>query len=199
VVVDDEDLKKIAPPTASTMEILQFVKNGDVDPILFESSYYVAAEEKVSKPYSLFTAALEETKSDAIAKIAMHNREHVVIIRAADGALVLHTMYFADELHAANKVAAPRTKFSAKELELAKNLVSRMASPFKLESFHDSYRENVERLIEEKQKGRKITAVKQPRKAPVIDLMAALKQSLKSSGTAAESSGHKSSRRRRAA
>src|SRR5580698_503800 len=65
VVIDDDDLKKIAPPTASTMEILQFVKNGEVDPILFESSYYVAPDEKVSKPYALFLAALEETKSDA--------------------------------------------------------------------------------------------------------------------------------------
>jgi len=195
VVIDDEDLKKIAPTTASTMEVLQFVKNNEVDPILFESSYYVAPDEKVSKPYVLFLAALTETKSDAIAKIAMHNREHVVIIRPAEGGLVLHTLYYADELHAANKVEAPKIKFSAKELELAKNLVTRMAAPFKLASFHDAYRENVERLIEEKQKGRKITAVKQPRKAPVIDLMDALKRSLKS----AEPSGAGSRKRRRAA
>src|SRR5450631_3701354 len=74
VVVDDEELKKIAPPTASTMEVLQFVKNNDVDPIFFESSYYIAADEKVSKPYALFLAALKDTKYAAIAKIALHNR-----------------------------------------------------------------------------------------------------------------------------
>src|SRR6476660_3686786 len=74
VVVEDEELKKIAPPTATTMDILQFVANDEVDPIFFESSYYVGAEDKTTKPYALFTAALTETKQDAIAKIAMHNR-----------------------------------------------------------------------------------------------------------------------------
>src|SRR5580692_8095411 len=123
VVVDDEELKRIAPPTANTMEVLQFVKNNDVDPLLFESSYYVAPDEKVSKPYALFLAALTETKSDAIAKIAMHNREHVVIIRPAEEGLVLHTLYYSAELHQANKAAALKTKFSSKELELAKSLV----------------------------------------------------------------------------
>ncbi len=84
VTVEDEELKAIAPPTATTMEVLQFVASDDVDPLLFESSYYVAPDEKVSKPYALFMAALQETKRQAIAKIAMHNREHVVLIRAAE-------------------------------------------------------------------------------------------------------------------
>ena len=108
VVVEDEELKKIAPPTASTMEIVQFVASDDVDPIFFESSYYLAPEEKVSKPYSLFMAALADTKRDAVARLAMHNREHVVLIRPADGGLLLHTLYYADELHQANKGEAPK-------------------------------------------------------------------------------------------
>jgi len=182
VVIDDQDLKKIAPPTATTMDILQFVKSNDVDPILFESSYYVAPDEKVSKPYALFLAALTETKCDAIARIAMHNREHIVIIRAADGGLVLHTLYYADELHRANQAETPKIKLGKEELELAKTLVRQMVAPFNLGPFHDTYRENVERLIEEKKKGQKITATKQPRTAPVIDLMEALKRSLKDRG-----------------
>jgi DNA end-binding protein Ku len=180
VTVDDEELKKVAPPTASTMEILQFVKSDEVDPIYFESSYYVAPEEKVSKPYALFMAALTETKRDAIAKVAMHNREHVVLIRPGEGGLVLHTLYFADELHKSNQAEPSKTKFTALELKLANDLISHLAAPFKPSEFHDTYRENVERLIEQKQKGQKITMVKQPRKAPVIDLMEALKRSLKS-------------------
>jgi DNA end-binding protein Ku len=180
VTVGDEELKKIAPATATTMEILQFVASDDVDPLLFQSSYYVAPEEKISKPYALFMSALTETKRAAIAKIAMHNREHVVLIRPADGGLVLHTLYYEDELHKANKPEAPKTKFSAKELDMAKSLVQRLSAKFKLGEFHDDYRENVERLIEEKKKGEKITTVSQPRKAPVIDLMEALKKSLES-------------------
>lgn len=191
VTVEDDELKTIAPTTASTMEVLQFVASDDVDPLLFESSYYVAPDEKVSKPYALFMAALEETKREAIAKIAMHNREHVVLIRAADGGLVLHTLYYQDELHHANKTERPKAKFSAKELDMAKSLVQKLTAKFKLSELHDSYRENVERLIEEKNKGERITTVKQPRKAPVIDLMEALKRSLQSAKTshAAETSG----------
>ena len=180
VVVEDEELKKIAPPSASTMEILQFVGNGDVDPLRFESSYYVAPEEKISKPYALFTAALKDTKRDAIAKVTMHNREHVVLIRPMEESLLLHTLYYEDELHRANRAEVPKGKFTGKELEMAKSLISHLTAPFKPEQFHDTYRENVERLIEAKKKGRKIAAVKQPRQAPVVDLMEALKRSLKS-------------------
>ena len=185
VVVDDEELKKIAPSTATSMDILQFVGSDEVDPIYFESSYYVAAEDKTAKPYVLFLAALTETKQDAIAKIAMHNREHIVLIRPADGGLVLHTLYYPNELHATNRREAPKTKYSAKELELAISLVNHLKAPFEPEQFKDTYRENVERLIEQKRKGRKITTIEQPRKAPVIDLMDALKRSLTSSSNTA--------------
>jgi DNA end-binding protein Ku len=189
VVVEDEELKEIAPPTATTMDVLQFVGNDEVDPIYFESSYYVAAEDKTAKPYVLFMAALTDTKQNAIAKVAMHNREHVVLIRPSDVRLVLHTLYYPDELHKTNRSEAPKAKYSAKELELAKSLVKNLTAPFKPNEFKDTYRENVERLIEQKSKGQKITAVKQPRKAPVIDLMEALKRSLKASAPAASGKG----------
>jgi len=203
VVVDDEELKKIAPTTATTMDILQFVSSDEVDPLFFQSSYYVAAENSTAKPYVLFMAALTATKQDAIAKIAMHNREHIVLIRPSAGGLILHTLYYPDELHTANKSETPNAKYTAKELELARSLVSHLTAPFKPEQLHDTYRENVERLIKQKQKGQKITTVEQPRKAPVIDLMEALKRSLQD-GKAVKSSptpdrAKKSSRRRRAA
>jgi DNA end-binding protein Ku len=196
VTVDDEELKKVAPATATTMDVMQFVASGDIDPLLFESSYYVAPEEKVSKPYALFMAALTETEQEAIAKLAMHNREHVVLIRPAGGGLVLHTLYYEDELHKANKAEAPQKKFSAKELEMAKSLVQHLRGKFKLTDFHDTYRENVQRLVEEKKKGEKITTVKQPRKAPVIDLMEALKRSLQATAGAG---AKKAARKRKAA
>jgi len=180
VVIEDEELKKIAPATATTMDILQFVASDEVDPIFFENSYYVAPEQKTAKPYALFLAALEKTGQHAIAKIAMHTREHIVLMRPSQSGLVLHTLYYPDELHTANKSEKPKEKFSAKELDLAKNLIERLSAPFKPEQFQDTYRENVERLIAQKRKGQKVTAVKQPRKAPVIDLMEALKRSLKS-------------------
>lgn len=110
VVVTEQELKQIAPPTASTMDILQFVAAGDVDPLYFESSYYLAPEESVSKPYVLLLQAMSDTKRCAVAKITMHGREHIAIIRPAHGALVLHTMYFVDELQKANVPSIPKAK-----------------------------------------------------------------------------------------
>jgi DNA end-binding protein Ku len=201
VVVEDEELAKIAPATASTMEILQFVDKEDVDPIYFEKSYYIAAEDKTAKPYVLFLAALTATKQNAVAKIAMHNREHIVLIRATDGGLLLHTLYYPAELQQAHRSEVPKTKYSAKELELAKSLVSYLKAPFKPEEFKDSYRENVERLIEEKRKGQQITIVKRQRQAPLMDLTEALKRSLESSRASGVSRGRskKTSRRHKAA
>ncbi len=160
------------------MDILQFVASDEVDPVFFEKSYYIAAESNTAKPYVLFMAALADTRQDAIAKIAMHNREHIVLIRPSGGGLILHTLYYPDELHQANRGEIPKAKYTAKELELAKSLVGHLTAPFKPAQFKDTYRENVERLIKQKQKGQKITTVEQPSKAPVIDLMEALKRSL---------------------
>jgi DNA end-binding protein Ku len=184
VVVEDEELKKIAPATATTMDVLQFVDSGEVDPIFFESSYYIAAEAKTEKPYALFAAALTETKQHAIAKIAMHNREHVVLIRPSEGGLVLHTIYYPAELHKSNRSEVPKSNYTPKELALAKSLVEHLKEAFKPDQFKDEYRENVERLIEQKRKGQKVTTVEQPGKAPVIDLMEALKRSLASHAAA---------------
>ncbi|QOY91148.1 non-homologous end joining protein Ku [Paludibaculum fermentans] len=190
IVVEDEELKKIAPPTATTMEILQFVSKDEVDPIFFESSYYVTGEGKAAKPYALFTAALEETNQDAVAKLAMHNREHVVLIRPSEGGLILHTLFYPDELHQTNRSETPKSKYTARELELAKGLIKQMKAPFQSQEFTDGYRANVERLLLEKQKGRKITSIRQPRKAPVIDLMDALRRSLKSGAGKVAAKGH---------
>ncbi|MBV8812481.1 MAG: Ku protein [Acidobacteriaceae bacterium] len=194
VVVEPEDLEKIAPPTASTVEIIQFVRVSEIDPIFFETSYYVAPEGAVSRPYALLFKAMQESGYDAVAKVAMHGREHIVILRPAEHAIMLHTMYFVDELHKANEVrATTSSKFDKKEIDLAKKLVDTLAGPFEPEKFHDEYKQNVEKLIEKKRTGQKITPVKQPRKAPIIDLMQALQQSL------AKTSGGKTSTSQRSA
>jgi DNA end-binding protein Ku len=179
VVVEDPELKKIAPATATAMEILQFVKAGEIDPVYLETSYYVAPDEAAGKPYTLLLNAMTETNYYAIAKATMHQREHVVVIRPGKEGLILHTLYYADELHKSNVKESPKSKFTAKEMTLAKGLIESLAGPFKPAQYHDQYRENVERLIQQKQKGRKITAIKQPPKPRVVNILEALQQSLK--------------------
>jgi DNA end-binding protein Ku len=144
---------------------------------------------------------MKQTGYDALAKLTMHNREHIVILRPAAHGIVLHTMYFVDELHAEKDIPAPKSeKFDKKELELAKKLIETLAAPFKPEQFHDEYKQNVEKLIEAKRKGRKVTPITQPKKAPVIDLMKALQQSLaKNTSKPAGATAKKSGRKRTAA
>lgn len=195
VVVTPEDLEKIAPPTARVMEIIQFVKSAEVDPIFLEKSFYVAPEEEVSKPYSLLAQSMRVTGYDAIAKVAMHGREHVVIIRATEDGLVLHTMYFVDELHEANKVPATQKDFNKRELELSEKLIQTLASPFRPNEFHDQYRENVAEMIERKRKGQKIKAAPRTKVAPVFSIMDALKKSLaQTAGNKKQSSGSRTKR-----
>src|SRR5438128_6496398 len=98
VVIDEEDIKKVAPKTAKTMEVLEFVKSSEVDPIYFESSYYLAPDEAGEKPYALLFEALKQTGFCALAKIAMHNREHVVFLRPSAKCIQMHTMYYKDEI-----------------------------------------------------------------------------------------------------
>lgn len=199
VTVEDDELKQIAPPTATSMDILQTVARDAVDPIYFESSYYVAPDEKATKPYSLFAAALAATGQDAIAKLAMHNREHIVLIRPYQHGLILHTLYYPHELHAANRVDSAGSKYASKELELAKSLLSKLTAPFKPERLKDTYRENAERLIAEKRKGQPVTTVEQPRRAKVIDLMDALQRSLKSPRAKSAAVEHSARTRRKTA
>ena len=185
VVVEDEELDSIAPETASTMEIIQFVKEDEVDPVYFETSYYIAPGDNMTKSYALFLEALKTSGYDAIAKLSMHGREHIVLIRSGIGpdknGLLLHTLFYPNELHEGSKQTIPaKVAATKKEVELATQLVKQLAAPFKPEQFHDTYRENVEKLIEQKQKGEHVTRQPKAKRAPVIDLMEALKKSLSS-------------------
>jgi DNA end-binding protein Ku len=186
VVVEDEELDNMTPETASTIEVMQFVKQAEVDPIWFEHSFYVAPGEDVTKPYALFLKALEESGFDAVAKVAMHGREHIVLIRAAEGGLLAHTLFYENELHASNKQKIPaKSAASKKEVDLAMQLIKQLAGPFKPSAFHDTYRENVEKLIEMKQNGEHVAKKAKARKAPVVDLMEALRKSLNAKAPAA--------------
>jgi DNA end-binding protein Ku len=203
VEIEPEDLEKIAPPTSSAMEILQFVRMEEIDPIYLETSYYVAPEEAVSRPYSLLQEAMRQSGYDAMAKVAMHGREHIVVIRPGESGLILHTMYFPDELHKANEVhPAAAGKFEKKELDLAKKLIETLAAPFHPEQYHDEYKRRVEELIEKKRKGQKVTPPKAPKRAPVIDIMTALERSLaqnRKPKAAVASAANKKQTRKRAA
>ncbi len=171
--------KKIEPATAKTMEILEFVKSSDVDPVYFESSYYMLPEEAGRRPYALLTRALDESDFVAIAKVTMHNREYTVFLRPHEGGLMLHTMYYADEVRKVDGFGAPDVELKEAELKVAHQLIEALADEWNPEKYTDSFQENLKKLIQAKLEGGEVAAVEKPKKlAPVVDLMAALKQSL---------------------
>ncbi len=179
VVIEPEEIKKIEPKTAKTMEILEFVKTSEVDPVFFESSYYMMPEEAGRRPYALLTKALEESEYVAIAKLTMHNREYTVFLRPHEGGMMLHTMYYAEEVRKVEGFGPPDVEIRDSELKVAHQLIEALASDWDPEKYHDSFQDNVKKLIETKLEGGEVKEVEKPKKlAPVVDLMAALKQSL---------------------
>src|SRR6266513_5510095 len=128
VVVEPEEIKKIEPKTAKAMEILEFIKNQEIDPIYFESSYYLMPEEAGKKPYALLTRALEESDHVAIAKLAMHNREYTVFLRPYNGGLMLHTMYYQDEIRTVPNFGEGHTNLKDAEVKVAHQLIEALAA-----------------------------------------------------------------------
>jgi len=179
VVIEPDEIKKIEPKTAKTMEILEFVKASEVDPVYFESSYYMLPEEAGRRPYALLTKALEESDYFAIAKLTMHNREYTVIVRPHERGLMLHTMYYADEVRTVEGFGAPDVELKEAEIKVAHQLIEALAADWEPEKFHDTFQDNLKNLIQTKLEGGQIAEVEKPRKlAPVVDLMSALKESL---------------------
>src|SRR5437660_6916847 len=179
VVIEPEEIKKIEPKTAKTMEILEFVKESDVDPVYFEFSYYMMPEEAGRRPNALLTKALEESEYVAIAKLTMHNREYTVFLRPHEGGLMLHTMYYAEEVRKVEGFGAPDVELKDAEVKVAHQLIEALAAEWEPEKYKDDFQENLKNLIQTKLEGGTIAEVEKPKKlAPVVDLMAALKQSL---------------------
>src|SRR6202140_5380784 len=179
VIIEPEEVKKIEPKTAKTMEILEFVKRSEVDPVTFESSHFMVPDEPVRPPYALPTKALEESEYVAIAKLAMHNREYTVFLRPHKGGMMLHTMYYAEEVREVESFGAPDVEIKEAEIKVAHQLIEALATDWDPEKYHDTFQDNLKKLIETKLEGGEVQAVEKPKKlAPVGDLMAALKESL---------------------
>jgi len=178
VLFSEEELDKIEPPSAHVMEILEFVKLDEMDPLYFDSSYYLSPEDAGVKAYKLLIDAMKESGYGAIAKLTMHQREHIVIIRPSAKGMTLHTMFYTNEIRAAEAVPTDKVEVKDQEKKLALQLIESLAAPFEPQKYRDEYQENVRGMIAAKLKGQQVTEVAQPHLAPVIDLMEALKKSL---------------------
>lgn len=180
VQVTNDELRALEAQSSETMEIVQFVKLPKVDPLYFQTSYFGVAEEPGRRAYALIRQGMEHLDVGAIAKITLHQREQVVMIRPYESGLVLHTLYYPEEVRAVAEFEnQPEVKVQKAEVELAEQFMKQLTGEFDPEKFQDEYEARVEQLIESKQ-GEAPAPAKQPKKklAPVIDLMEALKKSM---------------------
>src|SRR3954454_15019232 len=181
VLIEPEEIKKIEPKTAKAMEILEFVKADEIDPLYFESSYYLMPEEAGRRPYALLEKALAESEYVAIAKLAMHNREYTVFLRPYKQGMMLHTMYYQDEVREVEGFDDATKEVHVKEAEVkvAHQLIEALAADWEPKKYYDTFEANVKQLIKARIEGKEITTVEHVAKpGKVVDLMAALKQSL---------------------
>ena len=180
VLFDEKELDKIEPESARSMEILEFVKLDEIDPLYYDASYYVTPEDEGRKAYQLLLDAMEETGYAAIAKITMHQREHIVVIRPRDNGMTMHTMFYTNEIRAVAEYGKRTPAAEPKEAEkkLASQLIESLAAKFEPEKYKDQYQESMKALIAAKQAGQEIAEAPHAKMAPVIDLMEALKKSI---------------------
>jgi DNA end-binding protein Ku len=161
------------------MEIQEFVKISDIDPLYFNTSYYAVPEEPGRKAYQLLVETMQKSGYAAIAKVGMHEREYVVVIRPRDKGLTLHSIYFPNEVRAVPEYGSTRdVEIRPQEVKLAEQLIQSLAGPFEPQRYHDEYQQRLLEMVKAKAAGKHLAPTPQKKPAPVIDLMQALQKSL---------------------
>jgi DNA end-binding protein Ku len=187
VLVNGEELKTLEADSSEAMEIAQFVSLDEVDPIYFEASYYSAPEDPGKRAYGLLLQAMEKLNVAAIAKVTLHQREQIVLMRPYHQGIVLHTLYFPAEVReVAEYGKTGALNLQKPEMDLAEQFIRQLTAQFEPEQYKDEYQQRVLELIETKRAG--LVVAGQPHKpklAPVIDLMEALKKSIAERGALA--------------
>jgi len=181
VIISDEDLKKAAPKKSKLIEVISFTSEKEIPIKNIDKPYYVEPDAKAEKAYVLFREALKKSNKVAIAKIIMHDKEHLVMIEPEANALLLMTLRFHDEVRTAETLKIPdKSTYSNKELEMAIMLINQLDEEFRVEDYRDTYAIEVKKLIEKKAKGQpiRISEKKTVPASDMRDLMGLLRQSL---------------------
>jgi DNA end-binding protein Ku len=178
VPIEDEDLDRLDIELTHSIDICDFVDLDEIDPVYFRKAYYLLPDEGAEKPYRLLVKALEETEKVGIAKVVIRNKQHLAALRPYEGVLLLETMYYADEVRKPERVNG-NARLQKAEVEMAKSLVENLSDSFAPEKYDDTYRKELLDLIRAKAKGKKLPEPEEAEEGEVIDLMAALRESVK--------------------
>ena len=178
VELDDEDLDRLDVELTHAIDICDFVDLSEIDPVYFRKAYYLLPDKGAEKPYELLVEALDQTGKVGIAKVVIRNKQHLACLRTHEGALLLETMYYADEVRKPEQLGElADVEIRKAEIDMAKALVENLSAPFEPEKYTDQYRRELLDLIHAKAEGKALPAPQEP-EAEVVDLMAALRESV---------------------
>jgi len=183
VIMSDEDFAKANPGKSKTIEIINFVKQEEVDPIYYVKPYYLEPDKNAEKAYSLLREALMKSGKVGIAKFVLRNREHIALIRAYENILIVNELRYQTELLKTEDLKLPpeKEKINHKELDIAMQLIDHLTVSFQPERYKDSYVQEMKKIIQQKAKGRAIhPKTEAPKSSKVSDIMSLLKASLES-------------------
>jgi len=182
VVVTNEELEALDPEATHTVDIEDFVALEDIDPLYFDSSYYLVPDAPRVKPYRLLLDAMTESGRVGIGSVVLRTKQYLCAVRPLGDALVLTTMNYADEVSSTEDLEGlpgAGAEPSSREMKVAKQLIDSLTADFEPGKYHDTYREQVLQLVEAKAQGQEVVSEPPPEKAaPVVDLMSALEASL---------------------
>src|SRR5436309_7031140 len=187
VVLKNEDFQRVDVEATQTVDIQDFVKQEEVDPVFFYKPYYLEPQKGGDKAYALLRDALKKSGKIGIAKVVIKTREYLASVKPENGALLLELMHFAEELADTNKLHVPKkVELGKREMDMATALIDSMSSKWNPEKYRDEYREALMGIIEEKVEAGGKEIEEKPKKAPkptkVIDLVSVLQKSLEETG-----------------
>jgi DNA end-binding protein Ku len=207
VAISEEDLEHLPMKTVHTVEISDFVKLEDVDPIYYDKAYYLSPEETGTKAFVLLRQALEETGRAAVAKVAIRDKENLCLLRPYEAVLSMETMLYANEIRSTEDIAVDSARVSPKELQMAVSLIENLSNTFDPGRYGDEYQLALKKVIKAKVDGAPLPTVPEEKGGKVVDLMEALRASIEqtkkkagqSHARAAKAARHSQPRRRKSA
>ncbi len=181
VILEPDDFEKVDMEKSQNIEISSFVNETEIDPIYFDTPYYLEPDSKAKKLYSLLNKALKKSKKVGVAEFVMRNRERLCVIAPKGNMLILNQMRYEDEVKSTTDLDLPQNqKVSNKELEMATDLIAKMTDEFNISEYKDDYIKKLKRIIEAKAKNKKVVVSKVSRRpaSDTDDLTKLLEQSL---------------------
>lgn len=199
VYLTDEDFRAAEEEGYRTIEVLDFVPHDEIDPIVFQRTYYLGPAEGAEKVYALLLKAMEQAELSAVAQYVFHDRQQLGALRVRDGVITLENMYFADEIRPTDDIVpSKRPRVDKRELEMAATLIERFTTSFDHSRYEDEYRARLLKVIERKRKGDDVHVAPQEEREAPSDLLAALRASVEAAkGTSRAKNGRKETARPR--